>query len=319
MRTVIVEEKYSGKRVDRFLMEKFNNTPHSAFYKAFRQRNIKVNGSRVKENHTLAAGDKVEIYIIDDILDAKPDFSMENLASKLDIVYEDNNLILINKAQGIPVHSDENEDPYILIDMVQAYIHTDIQKPDEFKPALCHRLDRNTGGLVMIAKNQNTLDIMFDKIKDREIRKYYLCMVKGCPSKPQAEIRGYLKKDSEKIKVHISQKREPGALEIITKYKVLRRENDTSLLEVELVTGRTHQIRAHLASIGHPVIGDGKYGNNMYNRTLGARYQALWAYRVVFDFREAGMLSYLKGKEFKVGKVDFKITALPSIIDTRTL
>lgn len=227
------------------------------------------------------------------------------------VVYEDKNILIANKAQGIPVHPDKEQLRGTLIDLVREYLRQKSETAGDarFQPSLCHRLDRNTGGLVIIAKNQESHDIILDKIESREIRKYYQCLVQGKMERKEAELRAYLWKDASKSRVFINERKTPGAAEIVTGYKVLgySKARDISRLEVELVTGRTHQIRAHLAFIGHPVLGDGKYGTNAINRESGLKRQALWACRLKFDFAgNAGILNYLKGREFQV-KPDFTL------------
>ncbi|NSW91606.1 MAG: RluA family pseudouridine synthase [Firmicutes bacterium] len=310
MKKIIVEKGQGNKKLITFLRQNFKDMPVSAIYKAIRKKDIKVNGKRVKGDHILLPGDLLEIYIPDNILKGIPlDNGKANsglsLTYSFTVVYEDNNIIIVNKEQGIPVHPDRNQKENTLIDSVKYYLQ---QKGEynpldssSFSPSLCHRLDRNTGGLVIIAKNPSSLKIILDKIKANEIKKYYQCLVKGKMDKEKGELRAFLEKDESKSRVFISNEKKPGSLEIITKYKVLSYKDDISKLEIELVTGRTHQIRAHLAYIGHPILGDGKYGINSYNRAMKLKKQALWAYKVIFDLKKDNhFLQYLKGKSFEV-------------------
>lgn len=310
MRSLIINDSQGNKKVERVIRDSFPDMPVSAMYKAFRKKDIKVNGSRVKEDHIVLPGDKLEIYITDNILDGVPPDTENNLMSGFSIVYEDKNILIVNKAQGVPVHPDKDQALNTLIDQVRTYLQTKGEfNPDSrfsFPPSLCHRLDRNTGGLIIIAKNEESLKIILDKMKNREIKKYYQCLVKGRMENKSAELRAYLFKDERKSRVFISDKPAKDHLEIVTRYNVLSWQDETSLLEVELITGRTHQIRAHLAHIGHPVVGDGKYGPNSFNRSMGAKFQALWAYKLVFNFKDGGILNYLKGRKFEV-KPEFKI------------
>lgn len=316
MITITVPEKFNNKKLDRFLTDYFKKLPHSAVFKALRNKDIKVNGKRIRDNILLQAGDVLDVYIKDEVLHSSDRGTVlfrqgDGSCVCLDIVYEDNNLMLVNKMPGIPVNNTSEINEVSLIDMVSWYLQEKgeyiPEKANSFEPALCHRLDRNTGGIVIIAKTQQALDIMLDKIKNREVKKFYQCIVVGCPEPRRAELRHYLFKDSKKSQVYISDIKKPGYVEIITRYIVLEAGDEMSRLEVELVTGRTHQIRAHLAYIGHPIVGDGKYGINRFNHKVKANHQALWAYKVLFDFKDGGILDYLKEKLFVTKDIIFNI------------
>jgi len=297
MRAITIPDKYTNKRVDNVISMLFAQLPQNALYKAFRKKDIKVNGIRVKENCIVSTRDLVEIYIADDILEGKPRITDGTAIKGFNVVYEDENIIIVNKKQGIPVHPDRTQKDNSLIDLVAKYLNG----TTENMPSLCHRLDRNTGGLIILAKNSESLKIILDKIKNNEIKKYYQCLVKGQMPSGEAVLKAYLKKNEKQSKVYISDIKLPGWFEITTKYKVLEYKGDISRLDIELMTGRTHQIRAHLAHIGHPVLGDGKYGSNAINRPLGLPRQALCAYKLIFDFKTpSGFLDYLEGKEFSI-------------------
>lgn len=303
MRKIIIDNTLDGKRTDKALRVSFPAAPVSAFYKAFRKKDIKVNGVRVKEDHIVSTGDVLEVYISDNILEASVLEANSESDKALSIVFEDSNLIIIDKEQGICVHPDREQEDNTLIDLVQNYLNKkNMNSGVSITPSLCHRLDRNTGGLVVIAKNEPALKTMLKLIKDKEIKKFYLCYVKGRMEKKSDELRAFLLKDETKSRVFVSNNKAKGSLEIITRYTVVKYlpNKDISLLEVELVTGRTHQIRAHLAHTGHPIIGDGKYGTNAVNRPLGAKQQMLWAYKLVFNFKDGGFLNYMKGRSFEV-------------------
>lgn len=305
MKTLIVDERNANKRIDRYITSVIPALSFSLLQKTFRKKDVKVNGVRVKQDHIVLPGDIIELYISDELLEEAVKKNTVLQDRGFDPVYEDENLILVNKKQGIPVHPDKEQASGTLIDNVRTYLReSSSYKPDNsgFQPMLCHRLDRNTGGLVMIARNQATHDVLLEKIETREIKKYYQCLVNGKPARDNATLRAFLFKDESKSRVYINDRRTTGSLEIITKYRLLdyNRKLDISRLEVELVTGRTHQIRAHLAYIGHPVIGDGKYGSNAVNRRLGIKQQALWAYKLQFQFSDAGHLNYLKDRTFEV-------------------
>jgi 23S rRNA pseudouridine955/2504/2580 synthase len=226
---------------------------------------------------------------------------------RLNVLYEDSNILLIDKKPGVLVHPGEDGSASnTLITQIQAYLYLkgewDPADEHSFSPALCNRIDRNTGGIVIAAKNANTLRIINEKIKNRELDKYYLCIVNGVPSPPSGTLTGYLFKDAVKNRVYVRPHFEKGSKTAVTEYRTLAVSESLSLLECRLITGRTHQIRAQLSAAGHPLLGDGKYGT----QSDGQRHQALYSYRIVFSFLDSDHeLGYLNGKSFTVTKIDF--------------
>ncbi len=316
MRELKIGKNDSGQRLDKFITKTLD-LPTSLLYKSIRLKKIKVNRKRAENNTILCEGDTVQCFLAEEFFEKKvTKESFESITPHLDIVYEDENILLLNKRPGVSVHEDEDGSTNTLITHVQAYLYAkgEYRPEDEqsFAPALCNRIDRNTGGIVIAAKNAEALRVMNEKIKRREIDKFYLAAVHGIPEPQSATIRAYLIKDDKNNLVKVYDKNPPrGAKEIITKYKVVARRADSALVEVELLTGRTHQIRAHMAHIGHPLIGDGKYGINKADRARGYKYQALYSYRLKFSFdtSETTALDYLCGKEFSISKKDIYFTS----------
>lgn len=311
MKIFEIKKNDAGQRLDKFLSKCVKGLPTSLMYKYIRTKKIKVNRARTQQNYVLAEGDTVQLFIRDEFFDSpeKDNTALSRIVPKLSIVYEDENIILCNKRPGVLVHEDDEAKDNTLIMHIKAYLYQkgeyDPESEQSFSPALCNRIDRNTGGIVIAAKNAEALRIMNEKIKNDEISKFYYCAVHGRMPKKQDTLTGYLLKDSQKNQVKIFEDQVRGSKNIITKYKVISERGERSLLEVELVTGRTHQIRAHLAYIGHSLVGDGKYGINRDDKQEGYKYQALYAYRLRFDFDDdSGALGYLRGKEFKLKKDD---------------
>ena len=311
MKELTVGKNDAGQRLDRFVAKAVPLLPASLLQKYIRLKRIKVDGKGAKRDTRLLEGNVLQLYINDEFFD-KPRAENAYLTvsvPKIHIVYEDENILLADKRPGQAVHPhDGAEYGKTLIDHIQAYLYAKGEwRPREeksFAPALCNRIDRNTGGIVIAAKNAEALRILNQKIKDRELDKRYLCIVEG-KLKPEAgELKGYLFKDAAKNRVYVTRESQPGAKTCVTKYRTLAARQGLSLVECELVTGRTHQIRAQMAAAGHPLLGDGKYGK--LDKASGRKYQALYSYKLTFTFEtDAGCLSYLNGKTFQVEDVDF--------------
>ena len=313
MREFTIGKNDAGQRLDRFVSKNLPLLPPALLQKYIRLKRIKVNGKGSKRDARLCAGDILQLYINDEFFD-KP--NEENLfltvfKPQLNIVYEDENLLLVDKRPGLVVHADETEKVNTLINHIQAYLY---QKKEwnpkwenAFAPALCNRIDRNTGGIVIAAKNAETLRIINEKIKSHELEKSYLCVTVGHPRPAEGKVEGFLLKDEAKKQVSFYHKPVPGGKTAVTDYRVLDTRGELSLLEIGLETGRTHQIRATMADLGCPLLGDGKYGRGDVNRRYGETRQALYAYQLTFDLpTDAGILNYLRGRTFTVENIPFK-------------
>ncbi len=310
MKEFIITNNDATLRLDKFITKNCPTLPSSLMFKYIRTKRIKVNGKRAEISTRLNVGDTVSAYINDEFfVKLAPKYDFLSAPTKLDIVYEDENILLADKKQGILVHPDKNEYTNTLIARIQHYLYDkgeyNPENENSFKPTLANRIDRNTGGIVIAAKNAEALRILCDKIKNRELEKRYLTVVHGIPKKKTDLLEGYLKKNEDKNRVYLSKTQVNDSKSVKTKYTVLASKNDLSLLEIELITGRTHQIRAHMASIGHPLLGEGKYSKSN-DKKSGFDKQALYSYSLSFDFKtDAGILNYLKGKKFTVDNVWF--------------
>ncbi len=308
MTEITVRKNDAGQRADRFLGKAYPNLKSSLVCKLMRKKRIKLNGAKTEPNIILKEGDVFRFYLSDELLSkepiaAKTDF--RNISAEINVIYEDENILLIDKPVGLVVHEDNENTADTLINRVLSYLYRkgeyDPKRENSFTPALVNRIDRNTSGIVIAAKNAESLRILNQKVRDREIQKLYLCAVRGTPEPKSAVLTAYLKKLSDENRVIISDNPKPEFLTIKTKYRVLESRGELSLVEVDLLTGRTHQIRAHFAHIGHALLGDGKYGDNAFNKRYGAKTQALCSYKLVFKFTtDAGALEYLNGKVFSV-------------------
>jgi len=314
MREFIIGSNDANQRIDKYLSKLMPNLPQSMLYKGMRKKCVKINGKHITEGgFKVSEGDEVRLFFRDEFFEKNYDKAFLNIKAEPDILYEDGNIILFDKKPGLLVQADENGAEDNLQNRMLAYLYRKGEyRPDAentFIPSLCNRIDRNTGGIVIAAKNAEALRIMNRKVKDREMVKKYLCIADGKMPHKADELVGYLFKDEKKKQVYVYKEPKIGTKTIVTRYKALKynAEKDVSLLEIELVTGRTHQIRAHLAAMGHPLLGDGKYGNNQRNKQMGYSYQALYSYKLKFDFKtDGGILKYLDKQSFKVNKVWFE-------------
>ncbi len=320
MREYVIGKNDAGQRLDRWLSKTLPLLPAPLAQKYIRLKRVKVNGKGSKRDVRLVAGDVLQLYINDEFFDVPTEENafLSVFRPDLDIIYEDENLLLVNKRPGILAHPDQQERVTTLLTHIQAYLY---QKKEwsprwenSFAPALCNRIDRNTGGIVIAAKNAETLRIMNQKIKDRELKKFYLCVVAGTPRPKEGVLEDFLLKDEEKKQVFVYDHPVPGGRSAATRYHVLATRGELSLVECELITGRTHQIRAQMAHGGHPLLGDGKYGDGRLNRRYGKTMQALWSYKLTFEFTtDAGILEGLNGRTWTVEQVDFVAEFFPGV------
>lgn len=311
MKEFIINRNDSGQRLDKFVLKAVPRLPQSMMYKAIRNKRIKLNGKRAEISSRLCEGDTVQMYLNDEFFDSVTETEFMSVSSVLNIIYEDDNIMLLDKKNGMVVHEDDDNTADTLINRVKRYLYEkgeyDPNAENSFAPALCNRLDRNTGGIVIAAKNAESLRILNQKIRDREIEKYYLCVTVGVPPKRADTVTAYLEKDSASNTVKVTDRKSSTNKTIVTSYRVIRDNGSLALVEIKLGTGRTHQIRAHMAHIGCPLLGDGKYGINRINREYKVKTQALYSYRLKFAFSsESGCLEYLNGKEFRADKVWFE-------------
>ncbi len=312
MREFTVGKNDAGQRLDRWLGKTIPLLPGPLAQKYIRLKRVKVGGKGAKRDYRLQEGDLLQLYINDEFFDAPTEDNafLSVFTPQLDIVYEDENLILCNKRPGLLCHPDQGEYVSTLITHIQAYLYQKKEwsprRENAFAPALCNRIDRNTGGIVIAAKNAETLRVMNQKIQDREIEKFYLCVVAGTPKPERGRLENFLLKDEAKKQVSVHPRPIPGGRSAVTEYRTLASAGGLSLVECRLVTGRTHQIRAQMAHAGHPLLGDGKYGDGRLNRRYGRTMQCLWSYKLVFSFTTpAGPLEPLNGRSWTVRDVDF--------------
>ena len=320
MKTIIADKTWDGRRLTRFAQKALPAASAGQIAKFLRLGRIKVDGKRGKEDTVLSEGQQVDFYVEDEwfIVPEREDPFYSKIRPKLTILYEDEHVLLLDKRVGLICHPDEGEKVHTLLTYAQAYLY---QKGEwhpqrDFAPALCNRIDRFTAGVVIIAKTQEALKVMDAKIRTHEVEKYYLCAVHGRMKYPEGTLRHFLLKKPEQKKVTVLNRSEPGAKETITYYRAVDENNGLTLCECLLGTGRTHQIRAQFAHIGHPLLGDNQYGkatlNEKYGRVNG---QALCAYRLIFAFEtDAGCLDHLNGLCVQVKDVPFVREYFPDVV-----
>lgn len=312
MRELVVKKNDANQRLDKFLLKKFKTMPKKMAYMYIRKKCVKVNGKKATPEVMLKENDLLTFYIKDEFFDniQEENYGFLKAPKNLKIIYEDENIILLDKKPGVIVHQDKSYHFDCLLLRLQHYLYDNGEyNPNEencFAPALVNRIDRNTGGIVIGAKNAESLRILNQKMKDREIHKFYLCLLINKPKKDNAILSDYLIKNEKTNKVTVLRNEKQGAKKILTKYSVLETNNNLTLCEVELLTGRTHQIRAHMSSIGCPILGDNKYGNKKLNQKYSLSKQCLYSYKLAFDFTtDSGILSYLDKKDFSTNDIWF--------------
>ena len=312
MKEFTIGKNDAGQRLDRWLAKTLPLLPAPLAQKYIRLKRVKVNGKGSKRDVRLQVGDVLQLYINDEFFQRPtPENAFLSLYQpKLNILYEDEHILLLDKRPGMVVHPDESERVNTLLTHIQAYLY---QKKEwspywenSFAPALCNRIDRNTGGIVIAAKTAEALRVMNQKVKDRELNKYYLCVLHGVMPRKEGKLENFLLKDEAKKQVSVHNRPVPGGKTAVTLYRTLAVNGGLSLVECDLITGRTHQIRAQFAAAGHPLLGDGKYGRERDNKQYGRSFQALYSYKLEFTFpTDAGILEYLRGRVFTVENVDF--------------
>lgn len=311
MRTLTINKNDANQRLDKFLSKRFRTMPKSLMYRYIRTKYIKLNGKKCAIDDILHEGDILTFYIKDEFFEAKyNEFEFMKAPKTFPIVYEDENIIIIDKPEGLLAHPDKTYHFDSLVSRVQHYLYDkgeyNPREENSFAPAVANRLDRNTGGLIIAAKNAVALKTLNSLIKERKIEKRYLCICEGTPKKVRGELKGTLQKDEKRNKVSVDSSGKAEGKNVITRYEVLDSNEKYSLVEIELVTGRTHQIRAHMATIGCPLLGDTKYGAKPI-RVKGHAGQALYSYKLIFrGISDDSPLSYLSGKVFSAKNVWFE-------------
>lgn len=306
MKEFVASKQDEGRRLDRWVKANLPKVNNALLQKFLRLKRIKRNGKSAHADDRLNEGDVLAFYIEDEFFSKpeKKDKLLDGFRYKVEVVYEDENILLLDKRPGLVCHPDEHEKVNTLLTHARAYLYQKGEiKPDGFMPVLVNRIDRFTGGIVICAKNEEAMHILSDKIRTHEIEKAYLCLVSGVMNPREGAVKGSIVKEKGKSHVSAAGKDAPGGQYAETRYKTLAFRNGASLLECVLITGRTHQIRAQLASVGHPLLGDAAYGGVKSGKF---QYQALYSYKITFRFQtDAGALQYLCGKSFYVKNVPF--------------
>ena len=308
MKTFRITKNDSGQRLDKFLSKAVKRLPKSLMYKYIRQKRVKVNGKKKEISYRLAEGDQVDLYISDEFFsEEREEFRL--VPADIRVIFEDENILLLDKPAGLVVHADDEGTVDTLINRSLRYLYEkgeyDPEKENSFTPSLCNRIDRNTGGIVALAKTAEALREMNECFRSRKTEKYYLCLIHGHLKEREGILRHYHQKDEKEKKAKVFDRPVLGSKTMVTGYRVLSEIPGYSLLEVRLYTGRTHQIRAQFAHIGHPLLGDGKYADNREDRKKGFPFQALYAYKILFHFPEESPLFYLDGRMFQAKNVPF--------------
>ena len=320
MKSITIDKSWDGRRLTRFLQKAMPSASMGQIRKFLRLGRVKVGGKKGTEETVLCEGAVVEMYVEDEFFAEveREDPFYSKIRPKLTILYEDEHIMLLDKRVGLVCHPDEGEKVHTLLTYAQAYLY---QKGEwnpkaDFAPALCNRIDRFTAGIVILAKTQEALRAMDQKIRTHEVQKYYLCAVHGKMKYQDGTLRHFLMKKPEQKKVTVLRKNEPGSKEAITYYQAIDEQGGLTLCECLLGTGRTHQIRAQFAAIGHPLLGDNQYGNSRQNEKYGrVNGQALCAYRLIFDFEgDAGCLNALNGLTVQVRDVPFVREYFPDVV-----
>ncbi len=305
MKEIKITVKEENQRLDKYLMKYFNKAPKSFIYKMLRKKRIKYNNKKAEGSEMLKDGDSLQLYLAEETMSGFMEEKTVNVAERhFGIVYEDENVIFVSKPAGVLTHPEKESDKNTLIDQILYYLYEKGEYTPSassvFTPAVCNRLDRNTSGIIVAGKNLMAVQELNKAIQERKVDKMYIALVKGKVS-DKGELTGYIKKDNGNNISSVSDKELKGSKKIVTKYKVINSSEKYDLLEIKLITGKSHQIRAQFSAMGNPLVGDRKYGSEVVNKYFRLNYslnnQFLHAYKLVINIKDGG-LSYLSKKEF---------------------